>query len=397
MQTMRGKCWPDKCEPDKRDDNWLAATGRAMILSLAVVATAVVVVSCVFFTLDAGPERPRGYSSVTQCLVTPDGHSAVALWWNVPVTLQGWTHRLTFHRPGAEQPATTVMWPGIAPSCIAPAAIGGAIFIGDWNGSLYELSSLTGAARPRLIGHHRDGVVSLHASADGRHLVSLSPTAMCAWDLPTKQLRWQREGGHISAARIHPDSSRLLCGLEDGQVLEIDLFTGERTGSLIASPPPWPVYDLDVTADGKRVCVVHSTGEVRIVSGEPGQSSAAPAPFCHVGWPRYARFSPCGSLLAASAKGDEPDLQVWSLTSGQPLTTLRGHTSIVLGVSFAADGRLFSWGQDGSIRVWDALQGQMLRVIPLPAPDRIASDVQNANWPRATAASSSRDARNPRS
>jgi len=383
--------------PGKRDDNWLMATGRAMLLSLAVVASTVVVVSCAFFAIDAGPKAPREYTSVTHCLVTQDGQNAVALWWNVPVTLSGWTHRITLHDPATEQPATTLTWPGVTPSCIAPAAAGEAIFLGDWNGSLYMLDRLTQRAQPRLIGRHRDGVTVLQASADGRHLVSLSPAAISAWDLPTQQLRWQRESGNISAIRIHPDSSRLLCGMGNGQVLEVDLFSGERTGSLLASPPPCPVHDLDVTADGKQLCVVHSTGEVRIVPGEAGGSNALAAPFCHVGWPRYARFSPCGSLLAASAASEEPSLQIWSISSGQPLATLRGHTNTVLGVAFATDGRLFSWGRDGSIRVWDALQGQLLRIIPLPAPDRIAGEAQNASRPRATARAAERKPSNPQS
>lgn len=380
---------------EKRDDNWLIAAGRAMLLSLAVVASTVVVVSCMFFALGAGREGPHEHSSVTHCLVTNDGQNAVALWWNVPVTLRGWTHRLTLHGPGTQRPTTTLTWPGITPYCIAPAARGDAIFIGDWNGSLYQLDNLAQASLPRLIGQHRESVTALQASADGRHLVSLSPRAICAWDLPAQQLRWQFEASHVSAIRIHPDSSRLLCGMDDGRVLEIDLITGERMGSLLRHPPRWPVYDLDVTTDGKRVCVVHSTGEAWIVSGEPGESRVAETPFCHVGWPRYARFSPCGELLVTTAEAEKPVLRVWSLERRTSLRELRGHTSIILGASFAADGRLFSWGQDGSIRVWDALEGRMLQVIALSASAQLVEGAPPAVWRRATTHDAHRIERSP--
>jgi WD40 repeat protein len=369
----------------KRDDNWFTATARAMVLSLVVVVAAVVVVSGTFISLDAQRLARHDYSSITQCLVTEDGERAIALWWNVPIDLQGWTHRLTLHHTDERQPATNVMWPDIAPSSIAPAASPGVMFVGDWNGSLYEVSSLSASARPRLVGRHTGGVVAMQASADGRHLISLSPTAMCAWDLASSQLRWQSTGGYIECIRLHPDSSQLYCGMSDGQVALVDLLSGERIGSMLANPPQWPVHDLDVTPDGKQLSIVHSTGELRLVCAERGDRGADPAPFCEVGWPRYARFSPCGSLLTATAASEKPELKVWSLASGQPISTLRGHTGIVLGLAYSVDGRLFSWGQDGSIRVWDPLQGQVLRVIPLPSPNQTASLWPSANWSRASA------------
>jgi WD40 repeat protein len=114
-----------------------------------------------------------------------------------------------------------------------------------------------------------------------------------------------------------------------------------------------------------------------------------------VGWPRYARFSPCGELLVTTAEAEKPVLRVWSLEQRTSLRELRGHTSVILGASFAADGRLFSWGQDGSIRVWDALEGRMLQVIALSESAQLVEGAPPAVWPRATTHDAHRIERSP--
>jgi len=353
----------------RRGDCWYLATARAMALSLLAVVASVVVVCGIFVVLQADQLQQRDYVSVTQCLVSKDGQRAIALWWSVPTTLQGWSHRVTVHHPEVDQPGTPLSWPKIVPACVASSHVDDAIFVGAWDGSLYAVREPGPKATPHFVGRHNDGVLGLAASADGQFLVSLSPTAMCVWNLATNELQCQGSGGQVNSFCIHPDSRRLLCGMNDGTIIERDLLTGERIRSLLADAPPWPVHDLDVSNDGRTVSVVHSTGDVRLLSAEAASEPLpCPAPLCQVGWPRFARFSECGTMLVSCAEGDEPNMAVWSIADGQQLALLRGHTDIVLGAEFTADGRLFSWGQDATIRIWDVQRGQTLNVLSLSVP-----------------------------
>jgi WD40 repeat protein len=356
-----------------------------MAVSLAAVAVAVVVVSGVFVALQAEQLPPQEWTSVTQCLISKDGERAIALSWKVPTTLQGWTHRLSFHSTASGRRPETISWPGLSPSCVAAGATDDEMFVGGWDGAIHAMRGAALEAEPVLVGQHADGVIDMKASADGRYLISLSPTAMCAWDLATKQLLWQRSESQVSCFCIHPDSSRLLCGMNDGRVAVRDMLDGCAVRELLENPPPWPVHDLDYTSDGRLLSITHSVGDVRILSFDDGQRNvpaiANPQPFCATGWPRIARFSGCGTMLVTTAAGDKPELVIWDVASGKQITTLQGHRGIVLGAQFAADGRLFSWGNDATIRIWDIERGRAVGVLSLAtASDPLSWARLLASW-----------------
>ena len=69
-------------------------------------------------------------------------------------------------------------------------------------------------------------------------------------------------------------------------------------------------------------------------------------------------FSPDGTSLA-SASFDNTVL-LWDVSTGQPKTTLEGHTDRVLSVAFSPDGStLASASLDGTVLLWDVSTGQL--------------------------------------
>jgi len=83
---------------------------------------------------------------------------------------------------------------------------------------------------------------------------------------------------------------------------------------------------------------------------------------------RIAKLSPSGRLLITPSKEDIKHLAIWNAETGERLGELRGHTSLVTGAAFIDDGRLCSWGSDGTIRVWDVGRRKALCVSSLVAP-----------------------------
>ena len=66
---------------------------------------------------------------------------------------------------------------------------------------------------------------------------------------------------------------------------------------------------------------------------------------------------PDGRVLSWS---EDHTLRLWDGQSGAPLTVMEGHTDSIEGVQVLSDGRVLSWSGDETLRIWD-----IQRVAPL--------------------------------
>ncbi|MGH9938894.1 MAG: hypothetical protein ACREAM_21850, partial [Blastocatellia bacterium] len=82
----------------------------------------------------------------------------------------------------------------------------------------------------------------------------------------------------------------------------------------------------------------------------------------HSGNVRGCAFSPDGQLIVSASH--DRTLKVWDAMTGEMLRTLEGHSSSVIGCAFSPDGQLIvSASDDRTLKVWDAMTGQMLRTL----------------------------------
>ncbi|MBC7447923.1 MAG: WD40 repeat domain-containing protein [Hymenobacteraceae bacterium] len=71
-------------------------------------------------------------------------------------------------------------------------------------------------------------------------------------------------------------------------------------------------------------------------------------------------YSPDGKRIATCGLGR--DIVIWSVETGKPVLTLKGHTDDVVTVRFSPNGRyLASGGVDKKLILWDAITGDQLR------------------------------------
>jgi eukaryotic-like serine/threonine-protein kinase len=189
----------------------------------------------------------------------------------------------------------------------------------DYSGDQQEIRLWNASTGELLwkIAAHRDGVLSIAFSKDGRTLASAGlDSNVRLWDTANGVLRSQSKIGNarLFSAAFSPDGNTLLCGGEDGYLTLWDL----RSGTL-----------------------------ERILSNQQHVFAVA--------------FSPSGTTVASA--GYDKTVRLWDLANRSTRMTLRGHASFVWSLGFSPDsGTLASAGWDGSVRLWDVAQTSSSRV-----------------------------------
>lgn len=109
------------------------------------------------------------------------------------------------------------------------------------------------------------------------------------------------------------------------------------------------VISIAFSPDGQRLAVADSVCTIQIWHISSGQKLTTLRG--HDSWSWSLAFSPDGSTIAGAS--DTYIVKLWDIESGQCLQTLNGPSNIMHGIRFSADGRTILANPDAAIQLWD--------------------------------------------
>jgi WD40 repeat protein len=169
---------------------------------------------------------------------------------------------------------------------------------------------------------HKDRVLAVAVSADGRAVSGGADETVRVWDLDAGALLHTLTGhkNWVLAVAVSADGRRAVSSSGDGTVQVWNLATDKK----VAPASRWPRHKSARPKWLTSQCLSVSTDGRRAVSGN----------------------------------GVKKRVRVWDLDTGEPLRTLTGHHGGVYAVAVSADGhRAVSGGVDRTVRVWDLEKG----------------------------------------
>jgi WD40 repeat protein len=233
---------------------------------------------------------------------------------------------------------------------------------------LWEIPSRTGAPRQKwaravrkVMLAHDDSVCGATALPDGRILSWSSDETVRLWDESGALLATLK--GH-TAPVLHATllgDGRILSWSEDASLRLWDGATGAPLATLVGHSGP--ASAAFVLTDGRILSWSEGDGSIRTWDGATGKPIATLAdPSGKVKgvarlagdrvlfWARGVRASGDGSSHEALSR----QLFVWDANAHGGVTTLDGHSRNVNGATVLPDGRILSWSDDKTLRLWDA-------------------------------------------
>jgi WD40 repeat protein len=244
---------------------------------------------------------------------------------------------------------------------------GNTLALGDRDGNVMLWDAGAGKLI-RVVGKLTGPANTLAFAPDGQRLLAANENGVRMWDLENGRESPAPKDAVLAAA-FSPDGKRLL-GFKKNWLLFLSnslqqyIMTVWSLDSGKEERELGPAKSWAFSPDGKLLAVggwdEHFARQLRVIEVDTGRAVLTSEAFLG----GDLAFSPDGKLLAATSHLDRPTVDIWNVSKGQRVHTIRAHTSWVNGIGFAPDGRLVTCSWDRTIKFWDPRVNLETRRLP---------------------------------
>jgi WD40 repeat protein len=219
--------------------------------------------------------------------------------------------------------------------------------------------------RMTMKGHHREEILALAFSPDGKTLASSGgrESSVLLWDVRTGKLHATLQGhsGVMYCLAFAPDGRSLVASDGVGKFIVWDVNTGKELTTLVAHKDI--AHCVAYSPDGTMLATGCSDGTVKLWDVKTWKERATLTG--HTGNVDCLAFSPDGKTLA-SGTDDVPAIHLWDMATLEQKSTLPGE-HWVHRVVFSPDGKTLATLDSRSIKLWDLATGRERRPYPVSA------------------------------
>jgi eukaryotic-like serine/threonine-protein kinase len=216
---------------------------------------------------------------------------------------------------------------------------------------VWHVGELAGTS---VLAGHTSYIYPVAYSADGNWIASGGwDRAVRLWDAVTgEECAILPHGGPVRALAFAPDGSWLVSGCDGDKSLHIWSTATAQLQKELPGPGGTLIHAIAVSPDGASIATADSSGHATIVATATG-AVVHSFRVTSSGDKKGFAYSPDGRLLAGTGQ-DSTQIELWNTRTGERSALLAGHTGLVSGVAFRADGRLLaSASSDRTVRIWD--------------------------------------------
>lgn len=176
-------------------------------------------------------------------------------------------------------------------------------------------------------------------------------TETTLWNLKTGKIirKWENPTSTTSIA-FSPNGQILATGGDDGTIKLWNWRSGELLHTLKHSKP---IKAIAFRRDGQTLVSESLDRTVKVWNPQTGTLISKPLENSDLTFMNAAALHPSGQLLASASGGENSQLRLWNLQTGETINTLTGFSSSVFSLAFSPSGQtLVSGNNDGTITIW---------------------------------------------
>jgi WD40 repeat protein len=238
-----------------------------------------------------------------------------------------------------------------------------------------KLWSLEGRVLKTFKGH-RNSIFGISFSPDGQAVPSELRGALIATTGGDDTVRlWSLNNQNHQTLVGHTDSlysvsvspnGKIIATAGDDQTIRLWSQEGQALATISAKSGEWNrINSLSFSPDGRTIAAASYDKTLKLwnLNGQLLKTFHG-----HSNEVSDVSFSPDGQTVPSELRGAliatasyDGTVKLWQI-DGRVLRTLRGNAGKVWSVSFSADGKLLASGHnDGTLKLWNVLQGQLLQ------------------------------------